>query len=142
MIKIMTEITFEYWNKLAEQTITISSLLGGFSIAVIANFLVSEVKTKLTNKIMAAATLAASFFLITVFAMTKILMMTTDGYPIRVVYSDLLLPRITGVVTFLFGIISLLIMISMAGWTKSRKMGIFTTTIGIMTLLLILIMIT
>jgi len=28
----MIELTFEYWNKLAEQTITISSLLGGFSI--------------------------------------------------------------------------------------------------------------
>jgi len=138
----MTEITFEYWNKLAEQTITISSLLGGFSIAVIANFLVSETKTRLTNNIMAASTLAASFFLITVFAMTKLLMMTTDGYPIKVVDNDLLLPRIIGVITFLFGIISLLTMVSMAGWTKSRKMGIFTTTIGILTFLFILIMLT
>ena len=138
----MTEITFEYWNKLADQTITISSLLGGFSIAVIANFLVSETKTRLTNNIMAASTLAASSFLITVFAMTKLLMMTTDGYPIKVVDDDLLFPRIIGVIAFLFGIISLLTMISMAGWTKSKKMGIFTTTIGILTFLLILVMLT
>jgi len=47
----MTELTFEYWNKLASQTITISSLLGGFTIAVIANFLVSETKTRLKNNI-------------------------------------------------------------------------------------------
>ncbi len=138
----MTELTFEYWNKLAEQIMTISSLLGGFSIAVIANLLVSETKTRLQNNIMAASTLAASFFLITVFAMTKLLMMTTDGYPIKVVDGDLLLPRITGVMAFLFGIISLLTMISIAGWTKSRRMGIFTTSIGILTFLLIVILLT
>jgi len=138
----MTEITFEYWNKLADQTITISSLLGGFSIAIIANFLVSETKTRLTNNIMAASTLAASFFLVTVFAMTKLLMMTTEGYPIKVVDNDLILPRIIGVIAFLFGIISLLTMISIAGWTKSKKMGKFTTMIGILTFLLILIMLT
>lgn len=138
----MTELTFEYWNKLAEQIITISSLLGGFSIAVIANLLVSETKTRLTNNIMAASTLAAGFFLITLFAMTKLLMMTTDGYPIKVADNDLLFPRIIGVIALLFGIISLLTMVSMAGWTKSRKMGIFTTTIGILTFLFILIMLT
>lgn len=138
----MTELTFEYWNKLADQTITISSLLGGFSIAVIANFLVSETKTRLKNNIMAASTLAASFFLITVFSMTKLLMMTTDGYPNNVIDNDLLLPRIIGVIAFLFGVISLLTMVSMAGWTKSRKMGIFTTTVGILTFLIITMMLT
>jgi hypothetical protein len=34
----MIEIALEYWNKLADQIIVISSLLGGFSIAVVANF--------------------------------------------------------------------------------------------------------
>jgi cytochrome bd-type quinol oxidase subunit 2 len=129
----MIESTFEYWNKLAGQTITISSLLGGFTIAVIANFLVSETKTRLTNNIMGVSTLAASFFLITVFAMTKLLMMTTDGYPFKVVDSDLLLSRIVGLIAFIFGIISLLTMIFMSGWTKSRKMGFFTTAIGVLT---------
>lgn len=138
----MTGIAFEYWNKLAEQTITISSLLGGFSIAVIANFLVSETKTRLNNTIMTVSTLAASFFLITVFAMTKLLMMTTEGYPVNVSDHDLLLPRITGAIAFFLGIISLLTMISMSGWTKSRKTGIFTTTIGILTFLFIVVMLT
>ncbi len=136
----MTELTFDYWNKLASQTITISSLLAGFTIAVIANFLVSETKTRLKNNIMAASTLAASFFLITVFSMTKLLMMTTEGYPNKVVDNDLLLPRIIGVMAFLFGVIALLTMVSMAGWTKSRKMGIFTTTVGILTLIIIMML--
>ena len=138
----MTEITFEYWNKLAEQTITISSLLGGFSIAVIANFLVSNLNTKLSKSIMAVSTLAASFFLITVFAMTNLLMKTTVGYPFKVVDNDLMLPRVVGVIAFFLGIISLLAMISMSGWTKSKRMGTFTTILGIITLILILLMTT
>ena len=138
----MTEITFEYWNKLAEQTITISSLLGGFSIAVIANLLVSDVNTKLSKTIMVVSTLAASFFLITVFAMTNILMKTTVGYPFKVVDNDLFLPRVLGSISFFLGIVSLIAMISLAGWAKSKKMGRFTTIVGIMTLILILFMTT
>jgi len=138
----MVEITFEYWNKLAEQTITISSLLGGFSIAVIANLLVSDTNTKLSKTIMGSSTLAASFFMITVFAMTNLLMKTTVGYPVKVVGNDLLLPRIVGVVSFFLGILSLLTMISLAGWTKSKRMGRFTTAIGILTLILLFLMTT
>lgn len=138
----MEEMSFEYWNKLADQIILISSLLGGFSIAVIANFLVSDTNTRLTSNIMKAAVLAASFFLVSVFAMTKILMMTTDGFPLKMTEGDLRIPSIIGGMTFLFGIISLITMISLSGWTKSKKMGRFTTAIGILTLILILIMLT
>ena len=136
----MTELTFEYYNKLANQIITISSLLGGFSISIIANFLIQETKTRLTNNIMLASTLSACLFLISVFAMTKIVMMTTEGYPRKVLASDLLLPRDIGSSAFFFGIISLLTMISMAGWTKSKKMGKFTTIAGIITLTLIIVL--
>ena len=136
----MTEITFEYWNKFAQQIITISSLLGGFSIAVIANFLVSNLNTKLSKSIMAVSTLAASLFLTTVFAMTNLLFKTTEGYPAKVVDNDLMIPSVVGGIAFYLGIISLLAMISMSGWTKSKRMGRFTTILGIITLILILLM--
>ena len=133
------EITFEYWNKLASQTITMSSLLAGFSIAVIANFLVSELKTKLSKYIMAAAVLAACLFLISLFAMTSVVLMTTEGFPIKTVtQDDIRFPRLTGGFSFIFGIISLLAIVSLAGWTKSKKLGIFTTIIGALTFIFIL----
>ena len=138
----MTEITFEYLNKLASQVITISSLLGGFSIAIIANFLVSDTKTRLTNFIMGTSIFAASFFLVSLFAMTKVHMMTTEGYPTKVILTDLTPFRMMGVISFLLGTISLLTMISMSGWTKSKRMGILTTIVGVLTLLLILMMTT
>jgi hypothetical protein len=51
----MEEISFEYLNKVANQIIVICYLLGGFSIAVTANFLVSELNTRLSNNIMKAS---------------------------------------------------------------------------------------
>ena len=133
-------MSFEYWNTLADQIIVISSLLSGFSIAVIANFLVSEANNRLSRNIMKTAVLAASFFLASVFAMTKVLMMTTEGFPFKVAEGDLRIPSLIGGMALLFGIISLISMISLSGWTKSKKMGRFTTLVGIITLILILIM--
>ena len=53
---------------------------------------------------------------------------------------DLVLPRVIGVASFYFGIISLLTLIALAGWTKSKRMGRFTTVVGIITLILTLMM--
>jgi len=136
----MTEMTFEYWNELAKQVIMISSLLGGFSIALIPNFISSDIKSKFYKYLFATSTLAACFFLITVFSMTNILMKTTKGYPFIIDNKDLILPRIIGVMSFFFGIMSILTLISLSGWTKSKKMGIFTTLIGVVTLILTLLM--
>jgi hypothetical protein len=134
----MAEIPFEYWNKLASQLITISSLLSGFSIAVTANLLVNNTNNRITNNILKATTIASGCFLITVFAMTKILMMTTTGHPIHIDVTDLTSPRIIGILAFSLGIVSLSFVIALSGWTKSRKIGIFTTVVGILTFLMIL----
>lgn len=134
------EITLEYWNTLANQTILISSLLSGFSIAVVANLLVSDNKDKLTNMILISATLSAGCFLVTVFATIQISMITTPGGSLKeVVASDFFIPRLIGMSTFMIGLFSLTIMISLSGWTKSKKIGIFTTVVGVLTLLLIFV---
>ena len=134
----MPEIPLEYWNKLASQLITISSLLSGFSITITANLLVNDSNNRITNNILKATTVASGCFLITVFAMTKILMMTTEGFPIKVAISDLVLPRTIGILTFFLGIVALSIVIALSGWTKSKRMGIFTTIVGVLTCLMIL----
>lgn len=137
------EITLEYWNELAKQTILISSLLSGFSITVVANLLVSDKNDKLFNRILKSATLAAGCFLVSVFAMIQISMMTTPGgYIKNVTADDFFIPRVIGMVTFMVGLFSLSAMISLSGWTKSKKVGIYTTVIGILTLLLVFITMT
>ena len=138
----MEEMSFEYWNKLADQIIVISSLLGGFSIAVIANLLVSNANTRLAKNIMKSAVLAASFFLVSVFAMTKVLMMTTNGFPLEVTEGDFKISSLVGGIAIILGIMSLLTLIALSGWTKSKQMGKFTTVVGILTFILIVLMLT
>lgn len=135
----MIELEPEYLNKIANQLIVISSLLSGFSIAVLANLLVSDTKKRISNHILKVTTIAAACFLITLFAMTKIVMMTTYGFPFNVDSTDLRVPKITGFLAFMLGIIALSVLIALSGWTKSRKTGIFTTIIGIITFIAILI---
>ncbi len=134
----MIEISLEYLHKIAEQIIVMCSLLAGFSIAVVANFLISDRKGRLLNSIMAFATTAACFFLITLFSMTDIIMRTTEGFPSNVSANDLLFSKIVGFISFILGMISLITMISLSGWTKSKKMGMFTTVLGALSLILIL----
>jgi hypothetical protein len=138
----MVEMSFEYWNKLADQIIVISSLLGGFSIAVVANLLVSDASSRLSKNIMKAAVLAASFFLISIFAMTKVLMMTTDGFPLKATEEGIKISSLVGGMTLILGIMSLITLIALSGWTKSKQMGIFTTVVGIFSFILIVLMLT
>ena len=135
----MIEMTFEYWNKLANQIILISSLLSGFSIAVIANILVHDSNDRIVIYILKVATVAAGCFLVAVFAMTQILMLTTPGYPMKVVEGDLFAPRIVGLVTYMLGIMALSTVISLVGWTKSKSTGIFTTIVGLLIFIMVLI---
>lgn len=132
-------MSIEYWNALANQLIIISSLLSGFTIAVIANLLVSDTNTRLFRIIMMAAVLAASFFLITLFANTKVLMMTTNGYPFKMTEKGLINFSSIGSISLYLGIMSLITIVVLAGWTKSKKMGIFTTMVGILTFVIILL---
>ena len=48
----MVELSLEYWNKLSSQFILMSVFLGGFSIALTANLLISKLETRLLNIIL------------------------------------------------------------------------------------------
>ncbi|WP_338764814.1 hypothetical protein WAF17_00360 [Bernardetia sp. ABR2-2B] len=135
---MLTAMTLEYWNTLANQTLMVSSLLSGFSITVVANLLVADKKSKIMDSILKLATISAGCFLVSVFAMTQISMMTTAGGTLKITTTnDFLVPRVIGVSTFMIGLFSLSAILSLSGWVKSRRTGIFTTIVGIVTLLFI-----
>lgn len=104
---MMIEISLEYWNKLATQTILISSLMSGFSIAVVVSLLVNELTKSILVKIQGAAIIAASSFIIALFSWTSILMMTTEGFPGDFSDQEFLFTRIIGAAAFTIGIIAL-----------------------------------
>jgi len=135
----MIKLSFEYWNTLASQLIVISSLLAGFSLSLI--FSLTENKSKIMNYIFRAATTATASFLVVIFAMTKILMLTNKGFPFKVTEGNLIFPRLIGITSFITGILSIIVIISLSGWAKAENSKKFTTIIGVITLILIIAMI-
>ncbi len=136
----MIELSFEYWNQLAAHTINICSLLAGFSIAVIISLLVYEKNSKIITAILMLATVAASCFLSTLFAMTQILMKTTPGFPFPVEDKVFFWPRALGMFSYVIGIIALLLVIALSGWTKSKQIGMFTSVVSFIAFVFIAIM--
>lgn len=136
----MVELSFEYMNKLASQTQFIGALLCGFSLTVLVLLFEKKDADQININIFRFSILSTGAFLVSIFAMSNIVMVTTEGFPFEVDQSDLILPRILGITSFFVGIISITVIISLFGWTKSRKLGLFSTTIGILTLILMILM--
>jgi hypothetical protein len=137
----MTELSFDYWNTLASQMVVISSLMGGFSLSLLFSLPENPEKTRINTYIFKAATIATASFLVSIFALTKILLMTTKGFPFAVTGENLILPRIVATSTFFTGILSVITLIALSGWNKSLKTKRFTMIVGIVMLVLILAMI-
>lgn len=135
----LANLSFEYWNELSRQFILISTFLGGFSLAVLATLLVENDLTKIKKVIFKAAAISAAAFLIAIFGMTKILLMTTEGYPLEASHSKIIFPRIVSFFTFVIGIASQITIVALSGWTQSKALGRFTTVIGVIAFLLIFI---
>lgn len=133
------EVPLEYMNKLANQVVFVSALLGGFSLSAII-MLIEKTKDRLILNLFRLASVAASSFVVCIFCMTKIIMMTTPGFPIEFENADLTAPKGIGFTALLIGIVSMMGLISLSGWTKSRSLGIFTTVLGVIATLLILSM--
>ncbi|MBL4708378.1 MAG: hypothetical protein JKY48_08085 [Flavobacteriales bacterium] len=137
----MIELPFPYLNELASQTIFISAFLGGFSASILGTLIVSKRKGRALNILVSGTSVSAIAFIVAVFAMTKLMMMTIPGYPFEVIQSELFMPRIIGVVAFFIGIMALLFVMGASGWLQSKKLGVFTTIIGSIGLLLTILFI-
>ncbi len=137
----MMELPVEYMNKLAEHTLVINALLAGFSLTMVVGLLGIKEEGKIYNHLFRASISATVLFLISIFAMTNLLMLTTKGFPFPLASSDFTFPRTLGVLSFMFGIIALLIAVGLSGWTKSRSLGWFTSISAMLALFLILSMI-
>jgi len=130
------ESTLSYYHEVASQFNVISSLLAGFSVAIVSNLMTSKSEKKIYNVILVIATFASCCFLIAAFAMTKIMMITTEGYSIEVTPRNFKLPNMIGFRSLFIGSVALCVVVSLSGWTKSKIIGILTTIIGIITLIL------
>lgn len=131
------ESTLAYYHEVASQINVISSLLAGFSIAIVSNLMTLKSDKKINNAILIIATFTSCCFLVASFAMTKIMMITTEGYSVEVTRRNFEIPNMIGGPSFVTGVLALCIVVSLSGWTKSENIGIVTTIMGIITLIML-----
>lgn len=136
----MEELSPNYWNTLASQLIVISTLLGGFSFANLFVVHGIDCQPKLKRNLFKGLTLSSVGFIVSIFAMTNIIMRTTDGYPFPISNKTLLLPRIVGVISLLVGLISIIYVITISGKLKEYNTRTFSLIVGLIALILIILM--
>ena len=136
----MMELPNDYLNALAQHFIFISAFLGGFSAALLGTVIVSEIKTKYSQIMVVSSALAAMCFVVTVFGMTGILFQTTEGYPLVIDSQGLVELRLISMLSMVIGLLSFTVCIASSGWMISKKIGLFTSAMGIIAFILIVMM--
>ena len=127
----MTELSPEYFKIVAEQLVLISVFLGGISATILGTLIIHENESKIFKFMILGLSLAAVSFIVAVLGMTNIQMHLAPDSPFQNKNESLFYPKLVGMISFLIGIYSLITVISLSGWLKSKRIGIFTTTIGI-----------
>lgn len=135
----MIELSMTYLRELAIQTVFISAFLGGFSASILGTLILSENKHKVLKFLIIGTSLSAISFIVSVFAATQIIMISTEGYPLEVTDETTKMARIVIGLSFYLGVFSLIFVLATSGWVYSKGVGITTTILGIIGLILIFI---
>jgi len=126
----MLTLSNDYINALATQIIFISVFLGGFSATLLVTLLVADNEHKMMKVLIVSSASAAILFIIATFAMTKLVMVTTPGFPLEIDENEMIRARVFGVLAHIGGILALMFTIGASGWLRSRRLGIATTMLG------------
>lgn len=132
----MIELSSEYLRDLSEHLLMIATFLGGFSFAILGTLILSEKEGRLIKALILGLTIASSAFLLTIFACFDIIMSMHPENPFGVQMEKTLFPRVAGVISLLIGLIALIGVTGLSGWTKSKRLGIATTIVSVITLIL------
>lgn len=127
----MTNLTPEYFNLIAQQLVLISVFLGGISTTILGTIIIHKGEDVIQKYMILGLSLAAVSFIVAVIGMNKVQMILAPDSPYQNKEALLFYPRLVGGLSFYIGIYALLTVISLTGWMKSKRLGIFTTSIGI-----------
>jgi hypothetical protein len=133
----MTDLPVEYFRILAEQLAFVSVFLGGISATILGTLIVVKNDRKVYKIMILGLSLAAFSFIVAVLGMNKVMMILAPDSPYNNQSELLFYPRLVGGLSFYIGIFSLILVISLSGWLKSKKMGVITSAIGIISSILV-----
>ena len=126
----MTQPNLKFIVAVAEQLSFVSAFLGGISATILVTIVVFISSKKSVNWIVSSSALAACSLLVAVVASWRLIIILHPEFPntvnifiVQSLWSGMLLG-------YGIGFISLLVSIGLAGWLRSKKAGIITSTIA------------
>lgn len=131
----MREIPSEYIIAVAEQLSFVSAFLGGISATILVTIIVFSSEKRTVNWMVSSSALAACSLLIAVVASWRLVILlhptlpiVIDEFVIKVLWTGMLLG-------YGLGFLSLLTCIGISGWLRSKRDGIITSTIAVISVI-------
>lgn len=132
----MLELQNDYLLELASQISFLSAFMGGFSATFLATLLVADSTHRIGNYAAGSAAVSASAFIVAVLSMVSIIAATHPHAPSGV-DMGVNVARLVGFGAFVLGTSSLLISVGLSGWLRSNSLGIFTSMVSFLCLILV-----
>ncbi|WP_343862532.1 hypothetical protein [Aliiglaciecola litoralis] len=134
----MQPLSNNYLIDLAGQLAFLSAFLGGFSATFLVTLLVADSSKRITNWVVGSTAISACCFIVAVISFVMISSVLHPGTPSNV-YSEegINTARVVSILGFSFGILMLLASVAMSGWIRSKKVGICTSCISFIAIVLV-----
>ena len=138
----MLELPNAFLREVGIQSLLIGVFLGGISVSILGNLIVSDNNGKLIKVLIIGLSISSLSFLLTIISSFELILILTEGWD-EDVNSQVLGRTMRPIwMSFYLGLFSLICVISISGWLKGRKLGIITTILGIITLLFLILIMT
>ncbi|MEO1220134.1 MAG: hypothetical protein AAFY42_02120 [Pseudomonadota bacterium] len=128
----VTELHPEFLAALARQFGFLGAFLGGVSATLFVTLLTLAKPSNLVRWSIGLAAVAACAFIVTAYMSVGVIANSHPMRPEQMAETPLVLPRLIMTVSFLLGTVSLLGAIGASGWSRSRLLGIITTTAALL----------
>lgn len=134
----MQTLSNNYLIELANQLAFLSAFLGGFSATFLATLLVTDCSKRITNWVVSSAALSACSFIVAVISFVMVSSILHPDAPTNVNSVDSVnTARTVSFISFSIGILTLLFSVGLSGWLRSRRVGVITSCIASLAVLLV-----
>ena len=122
----MLELPNAFLREVGIQSLLIGVFLGGISVSILGNLIVSDNNGKLIKVLIIGLSISSLSFLLTIISSFELILILTEGWD-EDVNSQVLGRTMRPIwMSFYLGLFSLICVISISGWLKGRKLYVFS----------------
>jgi hypothetical protein len=127
-----------YLAEIAGQLAFLSALLGGFAAAFLVTVLTMDKAKRSVDWVIGSSAVSACGFIVAVVASVMLTIVLHPDAPSNAMHEPAVnIGRIVSSIGFWLGIVGLLLSVGVSGWIRSRKLGLVTSSVALVTIILV-----